>query len=64
MLYVNVSHLLSLCSMFEEHHVAVFNIVWEMVVISDANLKTNAAALLKALVSVSLIHYKNALVVS
>lgn len=36
--------------MFEEHHVAVFNIVWEMVVISDANLKTNAAALLKALV--------------
>jgi hypothetical protein len=50
MLYVNVSHLLSLCSMFEEHHVAVFNIVWEMVVISDANLKTNAAALLKALV--------------
>uniref|UniRef100_A0A0D9V1J2 LisH domain-containing protein n=1 Tax=Leersia perrieri TaxID=77586 RepID=A0A0D9V1J2_9ORYZ len=35
---------------FEEHHVAVFNIVWEMVVSSDANLKTNAAALLKALV--------------
>lgn len=35
---------------FEEHHGVIFNILWEMVVSSDTNLKTNAAALLKALV--------------
>ncbi|KAM0871343.1 hypothetical protein ACQ4PT_039467 [Festuca glaucescens] len=35
---------------FEEHHGVIFNILWEMVVSSDTNLKTSAAALLKALV--------------
>ncbi|XP_062211606.1 uncharacterized protein LOC133912731 [Phragmites australis] len=36
--------------LFEEHHRVIFNILWEMVVSSDTNLKINAAALLKALV--------------
>ncbi|VAH60798.1 unnamed protein product [Triticum turgidum subsp. durum] len=35
---------------FEEHHGVIFHILWEMVVSSDTNLKTSAAALLKALV--------------
>ncbi|CAM0881248.1 unnamed protein product [Alopecurus aequalis] len=35
---------------FEEHHGVIFNILWEMVVSSDTNLKTSAADLLKALV--------------
>ncbi|KAL6608032.1 hypothetical protein ACP70R_041095 [Stipagrostis hirtigluma subsp. patula] len=37
-------------SLFVEHHGVIFNILWEMVVSSDSNLKINAAALLKALV--------------
>ncbi|KAK3164450.1 hypothetical protein QOZ80_1AG0018680 [Eleusine coracana subsp. coracana] len=36
--------------LFVEHHGVIFNILWEMVVNSDTNLKINAAALLKALV--------------
>ncbi|WOL17581.1 lisH domain and HEAT repeat-containing protein [Canna indica] len=36
--------------MFEEHHGVVFNILWEMVVSSNINMKTNAAVLLKVLV--------------
>ncbi|TVT98278.1 hypothetical protein EJB05_56409 [Eragrostis curvula] len=36
--------------LFMEHHGVIFNILWEMVVSSDTNLKINAAALLKALV--------------
>lgn len=36
--------------LFVEHHRVIFNILWEMVVSSDASLKINAAALLKALV--------------
>ncbi|XP_037412861.1 RAB11-binding protein RELCH homolog isoform X3 [Triticum dicoccoides] len=35
---------------FEEHHGVIFHILWEMVASSDTNLKTSAAALLKALV--------------
>ncbi|XP_073108606.1 uncharacterized protein [Elaeis guineensis] len=38
-----------LCT-FEEHHGIIFNILWEMVVSSNVNMKTNAAALLKVLV--------------
>ncbi|XP_072993401.1 uncharacterized protein [Typha latifolia] len=38
-----------LCT-FEEHHGIIFNILWEMVVSSDVNMKTNAATLLKVLV--------------
>ncbi|GJY81428.1 hypothetical protein Tco_0494179 [Tanacetum coccineum] len=37
--------------MFEEHHNLVFNILWEMVVSSNMDLKINAANLLKAIVS-------------
>nr|GEV83754.1 lisH domain and HEAT repeat-containing protein KIAA1468 homolog [Tanacetum cinerariifolium] len=36
--------------MFEEHHNGVFNILWEMVVSSNMDLKINAANLLKAIV--------------
>ncbi|KAL6884533.1 hypothetical protein ACP4OV_010469 [Aristida adscensionis] len=36
--------------LFVDHHGVIFNILWEMVVSSDTNLKINAAALLKALV--------------
>ncbi|GJU29765.1 armadillo-like helical domain-containing protein [Tanacetum coccineum] len=36
--------------MFEEHHNLVFNILWEMVVSSNMDLKINAANLLKAIV--------------
>lgn len=43
-----------MCSTFEEHHGTIFNILWEMVVSSDPDLKANAAALLKALVSFSI----------
>lgn len=35
---------------FEQHHGVIFNILWEMVVSPDTDLKINAAALLKALV--------------
>ncbi|XP_078153215.1 HEAT repeat-containing protein isoform X2 [Carex rostrata] len=38
-----------LCT-FEEHQGTIFNILWEMVVSSDPDLKANAAALLKPLV--------------
>jgi hypothetical protein len=38
-------------SLFAEHYGVIFNILWEMVVSSDTNLKISAAALLKALVS-------------
>ncbi|MQL79844.1 hypothetical protein Taro_012293, partial [Colocasia esculenta] len=38
-----------LCT-FEEHHGIIFNILWEMVVSSNANMKINAANLLKVLV--------------
>lgn len=40
-----------LCSMFEEHHNMVFNVLWEMVVSSNMDLKVNAAKLLKMIVS-------------
>lgn len=36
--------------MFEEHHNLVFNILWEMVVSSNMDLKINAAKLLKMIV--------------
>ncbi|OAY68909.1 LisH domain and HEAT repeat-containing protein, partial [Ananas comosus] len=35
---------------FEEHQGIVFNVLWEMVVSSNVNMKTNAATLLKVLV--------------
>ncbi|KAL3813274.1 hypothetical protein ACJIZ3_014542 [Penstemon smallii] len=35
---------------FEEHHNMIFNILWEMVVSSDVNLKISAARLLKVIV--------------
>ncbi|KAI3900522.1 hypothetical protein MKW92_010404 [Papaver armeniacum] len=38
-----------LCT-FEEHHGIIFNILWEMVVSSNINMKINAATLLKVLV--------------
>nr|XP_015880041.2 RAB11-binding protein RELCH [Ziziphus jujuba var. spinosa] len=38
-----------LCT-FEEHHAMIFNILWEMVVSSNINLKVNAANLLKVIV--------------
>nr|CAD1834951.1 unnamed protein product [Ananas comosus var. bracteatus] len=38
-----------LCT-FEEHQGIVFNVLWEMVVSSNVNMKTNAAILLKVLV--------------
>ncbi|OVA14259.1 LisH dimerization motif [Macleaya cordata] len=38
-----------LCT-FEEHHGIIFNILWEMVVSSNINMKINAANLLKVLV--------------
>ncbi|KAL8117968.1 hypothetical protein AgCh_015750 [Apium graveolens] len=37
--------------MFEEHHNMVFNILWEMVVSSNINMKIRAANLLKAIVA-------------
>ena len=43
-----------MCSIFEEHHGVIFHILWEMVASSDTYLKTSAAALLKALVSLLL----------
>ncbi|MFS7973438.1 putative RAB11-binding protein RELCH [Helianthus anomalus] len=39
-----------LCSLFEEHHNLVFNVIWEMVVSSNMDLKVNAAKLLKMIV--------------
>ncbi|KAG9450463.1 hypothetical protein H6P81_010428 [Aristolochia fimbriata] len=38
-----------LCT-FEEHHGIIFNILWEMVVSSNVNMKTSAADLLKVLI--------------
>ncbi|KAL5571309.1 hypothetical protein UlMin_020906, partial [Ulmus minor] len=38
-----------LCT-FEEHHAMIFNILWEMVVSSNINMKINAAHLLKVIV--------------
>ncbi|KAJ6803207.1 lisH domain and HEAT repeat-containing protein KIAA1468-like protein [Iris pallida] len=38
-----------LCT-FEEHHGIIFNILWEMVVSSNENMKTDAANLIKVLV--------------
>ncbi|XP_074581900.1 uncharacterized protein LOC141838350 isoform X1 [Curcuma longa] len=35
---------------FQEHHGVIFNILWEMVVSANVNMKTNAALLLKVLV--------------
>lgn len=42
------------CSTFEEHQGIVFNVLWEMVVSSNVNMKTNAATLLKVLVCLQL----------
>ncbi|KAE9612784.1 putative transcription factor interactor and regulator LisH family [Lupinus albus] len=42
-------HLLK-CSIYEENHSMVFNILWEMVVSSNVNMKINAAKLLKVIV--------------
>ncbi|XP_075646838.1 uncharacterized protein LOC142617763 [Castanea sativa] len=41
-----------LCT-FEEHHGMIFNILWEMVVSSNVNMKISAANLLKAIVPYS-----------
>lgn len=41
-------------STFEEHHAIIFNILWEMVVSSNADMKTEAANLLKVLVCANL----------
>ncbi|KAF9595015.1 hypothetical protein IFM89_036033 [Coptis chinensis] len=38
------------CSTFDEHHGIIFNILWEMVVSSNINMKMSAANLLKVLV--------------
>ncbi|KAM3712453.1 hypothetical protein ACJW31_01G181600 [Castanea mollissima] len=38
---------------FEEHHGMIFNILWEMVVSSNVNMKSSAANLLKAIVPYS-----------
>ena len=39
------------CSTFEEHHDMIFNILWEIVVSSNINMKISAANLLKVSVS-------------
>lgn len=36
--------------MFTEHHAIIFNILWEMVVSSNTNMKISAVYLLKILV--------------
>lgn len=49
--YVFIYVYLLRCSTFEEHHTMVFNILWEMVVSSNIDMKINAANLLKVIVS-------------
>lgn len=55
----NVDNIFSICSTFEEHHGVIFNILWEMVVSSNTDLKICAANLLKVLVSLIclLVHF-------
>lgn len=52
-LLVLTNVLLKHYSTFEEHHNMIFGILWEMVVDSTAELKINAAKLLKTIVSFS-----------
>ncbi|KAD4888387.1 hypothetical protein E3N88_20460 [Mikania micrantha] len=47
---VDVYNSVRFLCMFEEHHNLVFNILWEMVVSSNMDLKVNAAKLLKMIV--------------
>ncbi|KAI3785242.1 hypothetical protein L1987_44357 [Smallanthus sonchifolius] len=47
---VDVYNSVRFLCMFEEHHNLVFNILWEMVVSSNMDLKINAAKLLKVIV--------------
>lgn len=51
-LHENNSFLPAYCSTFEEHHGIIFNILWEMVVSSNFNMKISAANLLKVLVRI------------
>ncbi|XP_076960727.1 uncharacterized protein LOC143637161 isoform X2 [Bidens hawaiensis] len=47
---VDVYNSVRFLCMFEEHHNLVFNVLWEMVVSSNMDLKVNAAKLLKMIV--------------
>lgn len=52
--HISTNSQLWMGSTFEEHHNMVFNILWEMVVSSNINMKISAANLLKAIVRLSL----------
>ncbi|MFS7973434.1 putative transcription factor interactor and regulator LisH family [Helianthus anomalus] len=47
---VDVYNSVRFLCLFEEHHNLVFNVIWEMVVSSNMDLKVNAAKLLKMIV--------------
>ena len=49
--FLLISTISSWCSTFEKHHSIILNILWEMVVSSNIDMKINAANLLKAIVS-------------
>ncbi|KAL0461994.1 UNVERIFIED_CONTAM: RAB11-binding protein RELCH [Sesamum latifolium] len=47
---LDIIHAVRFLCTFEEHHSMIFNILWDMVVSSDAHLKTSAANLWKLIV--------------